>query len=185
VRNRLHFGQANGTPFSQPELASAIPWGVDSVTSKQILSGTYVPPSTVHALCSRVIQQCRSHQNSDAIPPGLNLESFRGKMREWRESTTTSPSGRHLGRYKALFSKGNHDPTNINAVESFKSKQQAIASVILMIINFCIRTGHVLERWKVVVNTMIFKDPGNFCQIHRLEPIDGSEVERSVASSRC
>jgi hypothetical protein len=40
MRNRLHFGQAHGTPFSQPELASAIPWGADSVISEQILLGT-------------------------------------------------------------------------------------------------------------------------------------------------
>jgi uncharacterized membrane protein len=27
--------------------------------------------------------------------------------------------------------------------------------------NFCIQSGHVLERWKTVVNTMIPKDVGN------------------------
>jgi hypothetical protein len=79
---------------------------------------------------------------SDAIQPALTIESFRGKMRKWRESTTTSPSGRHLGRYKALFAKGNYDPSDTDGVETFEAKQQAIAKVILSIINFCIGTGH-------------------------------------------
>ena len=33
----------------------------------------------------------------------VTVEEFRGKMKAWRESTTTSPSGRHLGHYKLLI----------------------------------------------------------------------------------
>ena len=31
----------------------------------------------------------------------ISLQDFRKKMKKWRESTLTSPSGRHLGHYKA------------------------------------------------------------------------------------
>jgi hypothetical protein len=35
-------------------------------------------------------------------PTFLTMKEFTGKFRVWRESTSTSPSGRHLGQYKAL-----------------------------------------------------------------------------------
>jgi len=179
VRNRLHFGQAKQTPFNQPPLASDVPWGADSVISDNILMGAYIPPASVSELCSRVISQCRRNSPQDAISPAITLDSFQGKIRKWRESTTTSPSGRHLGRYKALFAKGMHDPSDIDAIDTFTAKQQAIAKLIVTIINFCIRTGHVLNRWKTVVNTMIFKDPGDF-RIHRLRVLHIYEADLNL-----
>jgi hypothetical protein len=61
----------------------------------------------------------------------------------------------------------------------FSNKQEAIAKVLLTIINFCIRTGHVLHRWRVVVNTMIFKDPGIF-KIHRLRVLHIYEADLNL-----
>jgi hypothetical protein len=46
--------------------------------------------------------------NLDKIPGAeaesqfVNMEEFVGKFRAWRETTSTSPSRRHLGHYKAL-----------------------------------------------------------------------------------
>ena len=34
----------------------------------------------------------------------ITTEDFDGKMRKWKETTSTSPSGRHLGHYKVLVS---------------------------------------------------------------------------------
>jgi hypothetical protein len=179
LRNRLHFGQAAGTPFTTPDMKMILPWTGDSDTVDEVLSGTYVPPSTMEALCSKVLIHCKRVHDGDAISPVITMESFRGKIRKWRESTTTSPSGRHLGRYKALFAKGMHDPSDEEAIETFKAKQQAIVQVILSVMNFCIRTGHVLSRWKVVVNTMIFKDPGIF-RIHRLRVLRIYEADLNL-----
>ena len=39
------------------------------------------------------------------ISPTITEDDFRGKLQAWRETTTTSPSGLHLGHYKALFAK--------------------------------------------------------------------------------
>ena len=166
LRNRLHFGQAKVTPFAQPDFQESIPWNAESTTVEDILSGTYIPPETVPDLCQHVLRTtCVKKNASDIISPFITYESFQGKIRKWRESTTTSPSGRHLGRYKALFAKSTYESQE--EAEAFSYKQTAIAKVIVVIMNFCIRTGHVLHRWRVVVNTMIFKDPGNF-KIHRL-----------------
>ena len=49
-------------------------------------------------------------------------------------------------------------------------------SAIVAVINYCLRTGHVLERWKTIINTMIFKETGNY-QIHRLRVIHIYEAD--------
>ena len=35
--------------------------------------------------------------------PEITVAQLRGKMKIWREGTSTSPSDRHLGHYKGLF----------------------------------------------------------------------------------
>jgi len=179
LRNRLHFGQAKVTPFAQPPFKQDIPWGTDNCQSNAILDGTYVPPSSVPKLCTAVLQQSKQRFSTNVIEASLNLDSFKGKIRKWRESTTTSPSGRHLGRYKALFSKGVYDSLTPDELSAFTDKQAAIAKLLLKVINFCIRTGYVLKRWQVVVNTMIFKDQGNF-KIHRLRVLHIYEADLNL-----
>jgi hypothetical protein len=60
--------------------------------------------------------------------------------------------------------------------EKFQAKQKAIATLIVQLINFCISNGHVLARWKLMVNTMIFNDTGVY-QIHRLRVIHIYEAD--------
>jgi hypothetical protein len=57
-----------------------------------------------------------------------------------------------------------------------RNSQQDIRNLILEIINYCIQTGYILERWKTIVNTMIFKDTGVY-KIHRLRVIHIYEAD--------
>jgi hypothetical protein len=99
------------------------------------------------------------------------------KIKAWKETTSTSPSGRHLGRYKALFAPSTYDiDEDTYFRDEFRRKQQSIAAYTLSIVNYCIRHGHVLDRWKTIANVMIFKDPGNF-KIHRLRVIHIYEAD--------
>jgi hypothetical protein len=50
------------------------------------------------------------------------------------------------------------------------SETQYFEQLIIWTINYCIRNGHILKRWKTIVNVMIFKDPG-VVKIHRLHVI--------------
>ena len=92
LRNRLHFGQAQGTPFTFDTLQHDIPWGANSPQSEAILQGKYIPANHVPTICKEVLYACQQRQESPAISGTLTYESFRGKMRKWRESTVTSPS---------------------------------------------------------------------------------------------
>ena len=50
LRNRLHFGQAQGTPFTEEPLSSDINWPADTLQSEEILGGTYTTQSEVPQL---------------------------------------------------------------------------------------------------------------------------------------
>jgi hypothetical protein len=61
---------------------------------------------------------------------------------QWKEQTSTSPSGRHLGHYKAIIQK------------------DTLLSCLTKFLTHIIDHGLVLERWCNAVNIMIEKDLG-------------------------
>ena len=190
IRNRLHFGQAEGTPFTRPPLIDELDWAATTPVAETLLQGQYTQRSIVPD-CDDLLQACTSKAKLDQLPAELTRAEFRGKIKTWRETTTTSPSGRHLGRYKALFAAGaleedgdecsvatsSSDRQNSLLQEvSFRDKQEWLASFVLSVINYCIRNNYVLDRWKTIVNVMIFKEQGNY-KIHRLRIIHIYEAD--------
>ena len=161
LRNRLHFGQVQGTPFTIEPLQSHLDWTASLPAADKILQGSHIPSPELSSLCKSVLLECKAVATLDAIPAALETTDFAGKIKKWREATTTSPSGQHLGRYKALFAQGTYAPepddNGQGAFEVFEAKQASISALILRLINFCIDSGH----------TMSFKDSGNY-KIHRL-----------------
>lgn len=102
MRNRLHFGQAEGTPFTINPLHDDIDWAATSPASEAILQGEYRIDSAFPQ-CEALLRACKAATQMDAVTAELTMEEFKSKIKSWREATSTSPSGRHLGRYKALF----------------------------------------------------------------------------------
>lgn len=178
LRNRLHFGQAQGTPFTQPPLQNDFDWPASSAAAERALNGSYYQTLSTPQ-CTELLAACKARTNLDSITHEMTLAEFRGKIRSWRESTTTSPSGRHLGRYKALFKDmvedENSDGSDSQA-PNLATQQESIARLKLSLMNYCIRNTYVLERWKTVVNVMIFKEHSNF-KIHRLRIIHIYEAD--------
>ncbi len=72
--------------------------------------------------------------------------------------TTTSPSGRHLGHYKAII----QDPVLLQCLHDF--------------LNIAIERGIAIPRWSQATNILIEKDPGN-PKIHRLRIIHLFEAD--------
>ena len=178
LRNRGHFGQAQGTPFTESPLEQHINWQADSITCNEILQG-YHQIKTIDTIpqCQSLLDSCKAATELDLLPYEITDTEFEGKIRSWSESTTTSPSGRHLGQYKALFTNIPEKDDEIHPDDiPIKAKQAFIARAIISIINYCLRTGYVLERWKTIINTMIFKETGNY-QIHRLRVIHIYEAD--------
>ena len=43
------------------------------------------------------------YQPLESISQEISLEEYRKRIRKWKEATSTFPSGRHLGIYRALL----------------------------------------------------------------------------------
>jgi hypothetical protein len=92
---------------------------------------------------------------------GITAEEFVGKICNWVESTTRSPSGIHLGHHHALIAR--HclkDSPNSPECELIDAHQEALIYAHVLLINYALCMGISYDRWKTVVNIMLEKDPG-------------------------
>ena len=94
-------------------------------------------------------------------------------LKKWRENTTTSPSGRQLGHYKALLT---FDDEKDNKLEGFNNE---ILTVYNTIINASIFLGTPLTRWKKSIAVMIEKIQGN-TKINKLRLINIYEADYNL-----
>ena len=80
--------------------------------------------------------------SSSPISTDASKEDVSKGFKRWRLSMTTSPSGRHLGHYKAIIS----DPMLLGCLSKF--------------LHIALNSGIALTRWQNAVNVMLEKDPG-------------------------
>jgi hypothetical protein len=173
TRNCLHFGQAQGTPLTTPVYKEQIDWAASTATSELILTGDFdtAELSDIQAL---LIKHCRS-QHIDALPLLITEDEFVSKFKGWKEGTSTSPSGIHLGHYKALISRHDVDLTTDEGKE-IESKRKDLIRAHVAMINYSLLHAYSYSRWKNVVNVMIEKEPGN-SKVHRLRVIHIYEAD--------
>jgi hypothetical protein len=133
IRNRFHFGQAQGTPFTTPPLSDLINWPNDTAFANEILKGDadLSTLDTLTDLTKTLLHECKSSTGINSIQAELTVDEFRSKIRVWREGTSTSPSGRHLGHYKALLARV---PTQRDG--ELRGKQDDILTLHLNLLNF-------------------------------------------------
>ena len=196
-RNRQHFGQAHGSPFTINPLATDLGFSGNTLQAEAILRGQYeIAPSisdSVHLLIQH-LQMTHEIASMDTYPT-VSLEEFKGKLKAWRESTTTSPSGMHLGHYKALLGKHKYshvsplatgtnrdDPhaqehiRQLNLKSEYDQMQQSLVELHLSLMNYALERGYSFHRWQCIANTILFKDPGNV-KIHRTRVIHIYEAD--------
>ena len=90
-------------------------------------------------------------------------------MQAWREWITTSPSGRHLGHYKSLFTVIDKS-LEYDYRKELKEIQGRIAGCYVTILNYTIQHNYSYKRWNQILNFMIYKEQGNV-KIHQLQVI--------------
>jgi hypothetical protein len=167
--NQAHFGQADGTPFAVlGTLKEDFDFEGATQTSNLVLEGDYTNDET-NAITSAVIKFARKRTTLDATSWSITEHEFLGKIKNWNESTSTSPSGVNLSHYHALWR-----PFN-KPLDSQEGLQLATIQALLLksrvaLINYALRTGYVYDRWKDVVKVMILKEPNNH-KIHQLRVI--------------
>ena len=97
-------------------------------------------------------------QSSGEIPSTVSEADVMRGFNAWKETTSTSPSGRHLGHYKALV----RHPTLLACLTKF--------------LNIVISRGIAIPRWCNATNVMIEKDSGK-PRIHRLRIVHLFEAD--------
>ena len=118
-------------------------WHGDDITLREFLLSFMIPEH----IKSR--PPIKTTMSADDISRGIS---------KWKETTSTSPSGRHLGHYKAII----QEPRLLTCLTQF--------------LHVAIKSGISIERWSHATNVMLEKDPGNPC-IHRLRIIHLFEAD--------
>ena len=162
--NKEHFAQAQGTPFTINPLLRDLQHHGLSPSGASILKGTYSPPDEVDNITQLLLRHMQT-KCSDIPQPDITLSEFKQVFQKWRECTSTSPSGRHLGPLKSLT----HTVDTEDWFPSTSTPQQIFES-IYQILLICVRQCIPLERWLTVHNMLIQKEPGNQ-KIHRMRVI--------------
>jgi hypothetical protein len=101
-RNVHHFGQSQGTPWTQPPFAD-IPFDGTGPVADSILAGTYIykPHGPTGRYVQLLLEQLR--MQLPPMPVEIKKTDMNKGFQVWKEITSTSPSNRHLGHYKSLL----------------------------------------------------------------------------------
>ena len=83
------------------------------------------------------------------------------RYKKWNERTATSPSGRHLGHFHALFRPFKYNLDNAGDKAELKEKRELIIDVHFMMLQIAAVNSHVYARWKNILTCMIEKDLGS------------------------
>jgi hypothetical protein len=100
TQNINHFAQADGTPFTRQPLLDIVGDDGCALGALQILEGNI--PNNLDRHTKILLKQIQ--QVGEPININMSFQDMKTGFNKWREQTTTSPSNKHIGIYKALLS---------------------------------------------------------------------------------
>jgi len=106
-----HFGKSLGTPFTVSPLNDLLSYDSLTTFGQQVLHDTAnLSMLTIDEYTSLLLRH-QKYCTPANIPKFQEMpyESLMQGFQKWKERTSTSPSGQHLGIYKALLKDDNHD----------------------------------------------------------------------------
>jgi hypothetical protein len=171
-RNFKHFGQANGTPFIAAPIREWLGDYGETATGQAILSGELRPVLETGFPETQTVLDLLQPFDSPAAPVSLLVTSadFKSFFAKWKEITSTSPSGKHLGHYKALLSPAFTDNDVLLA------SADRIVQLHVALLNLAATHGSPLARWQQIASCMIEKKAGNY-QLSKLRTIHLFEAD--------
>jgi hypothetical protein len=136
--------------------------------SELILNKDYSPPDN-DAIMQTLVNHMAATVTLVKFPANITVPEWEAKIKIWDERTTTSPSGMHLGHHKALVKLHDLDLAS-NKGKAIENKRLALLHGQVDLMNHSLTHGYSFDRWKVIVNVMLLKEPNNPC-IHHLRVI--------------
>jgi hypothetical protein len=94
----------------------------------------------------------------DTFKIEIDIEEWKHKLKFWRESTCTSPSGVHVGHLQALTETiCVIEDTQLTPDLEITNMQHASFDLHLRLINLILKSGHSVSRWQKCNNISIPK----------------------------
>jgi hypothetical protein len=178
-RNTRHFRQAETIPLATPEVIGKIGFSADTTRSERLLEGTHDPTDITNDEWSwYLLTSMKRHSKELEIE--ITAEKMMTKYKGWKERTSTSPSGRHLGHFHALFrpmkAKDKEDRERLEWI------RQEIIDLHAIMLQTAYNNEHVYKRWEYILTCMLGKDSG-IPRIHRLRVIHLYECDLNLLFS--
>lgn len=200
-----HFGQAEGTFWTRAPASEFLNYEGTNATIHEVkdyLCWTHEPltfnvndhPKKQQETAAKILMEKLSDENNlPEIDNTFTFNEFKSTLKNWKEDTTTSPSGRHLGHIHICFrgepkstngDKDNDYDTNVekdvNTTEEIHNPLgDRILKVYYNMVIACLTAGIYLERWTNVSTTMIEKTPGD-PRIDKLRVLHIYEVDYNL-----
>ena len=141
-RNYKHFGPANGTPFTEAPLKDWLGNYGETETGQAILAGELRPALDQGFPEMQTVVDLLQVFKPPAQPilSLVTSSDFKSFFAKWKENTSTLPSGKHLGHYKALLSPAFTDNAELT------DSADRIIDLHVALLNIAATHGSPLER---------------------------------------
>ena len=101
-RNKRHFRQAENIPLAGKDVSDKIEFGATTPTANEILAGTANMNEITDDPTSKRLREI-FHTSKPELDIEVTIDKMMNRYKKWNEHTATSPLGRHLGHFHALF----------------------------------------------------------------------------------
>ena len=173
AHHKTHFSQAEGTPFTTTPMTTHFNHVHQSKNTAQLYTDAIAAAQThSHELVDFLHELRPSPMDPPQIDTTITLPQLKQGFRLWRETTSTSPLGRHLPLYKMWLNEEGDEEGNIISGEVF-------FQTILDIINISHTLQTPLQRWATIHNIFILKSPNDF-RPHRLRALHKIDAELNL-----
>lgn len=175
-KNRKHFSQAKGTPFTK-DILNTIPFSGTGLVSKSILNGTMQVKDPIVQL---VLDNLKIPVNVLTIPAAITLDEMTSKFNNWKEMNSTSPTTkRHLGHCQCLIRLIDKTIVEEDEPDPLILRAKKMLNAHFLLVAYSVKFSILLMRWQNVVNSIIEKEPGN-PKMHRLRVIHLYEADNNL-----
>ena len=152
--NERRFTQANGTPMTISPLSDEFGKLGNGPQADNLLRGLYTSHGGIDEKTERILQHLKTKEDMIPVvqPRPISREELAEGWKRVKERTSSSPSGLHIGHWKA----GCDDP--------------GIHWINTILINIPYMSGYSPKRWQIGLNVMLEKISGN-CRVDKLRTI--------------
>jgi hypothetical protein len=157
ARNKKHFKQASGTPFTTGEFHS-IMFDGSGPLADSVLDGSYqFADPGVQLLLDKLVRPA----NNAMHPIEDLLTAVNDRFKRWDETTSVSPfSKRYLTQYISLIMIIREPSKAQDVAQAILSTAKELLQLHVSLLQLAIQHKHSYTRWQRVANLMLEKDFG-------------------------